>query len=167
MLNINLILFTRSSKPNQLTVWVLTKDTSHRFQISKRWFQKCHVALPELHPWLGFSFTQQDHLQENLTDAIWSGAMHGFFVKKNHLPSEIVKKDHLRAKMSKRTTCTVAAGAPADTWHLPPRDLAAAPAATGSTGSLSCTEFRSMAPTRKERAGDVSPAATLPGGRLC
>ena len=88
---------TRSCKANQLPVWV----TSHRFQISKRWFQKCHVALPELHPWLGFSFTQQDHLQQNLTDAIWSGAMHDLRISIHHAFTYTRKK--LKSTLCART----------------------------------------------------------------
>ena len=66
----------------------------------------------------------------------------------------IVKKDPSQMKMTKRTPSTVAAGAPGDTWHLPPRREAAGPAATASGGTLRKTGY------------DVGDRTGWPGGSL-
>jgi hypothetical protein len=48
------------------------------------------------------------------------------FAKRDHLPQFIVKKDHLRIELTKKTTYSVAAAPPGDTWSLPPEAVAAA-----------------------------------------
>jgi hypothetical protein len=52
-------------------------------------------------------------------------SMLGIFDKRDHLREWIVKNDHIRKLLSKRTTCVVAARVPGDTCRLPPEPEAA------------------------------------------
>ena len=61
----------------------------------------------------------------------------------------------------------MAAGAAADTWHLPPQVLAAAPAATGAGGSPCLTGFFVRVQAATERAGMVRTGATQRDGSYC
>lgn len=82
-----------------------------------------HTALAPPQPQTQILQTRGYHLGTSLENrATW---LPGIFVERDHLANTIGRKDPLRIKVTKKTPWAVAAGAPGDTWHLPPHPLAA------------------------------------------
>ena len=86
------------------------------------------------------------------------------FCPKEPLPRWIDKKDYMWINLTKRTPSAVAAGAAGDTWHLPPRQEAAGPAATAGGGRA---VHNGCGTVQRNGWGQVGHAATGWGGRCC
>jgi hypothetical protein len=119
-------------------------------------------------PWHGMQQTGKGmHLYKM---ALRSGR-DGIFAKRYHQPQFIVKKDHMRIELTKKTTYSVAAAPPGDTWSLPPEAVAAASCRRPRWRHVSRRDCRPAAvnwrgPCRRWMGWHacVEHASTLPGG---
>jgi hypothetical protein len=83
------------------------------------------------------------------------------FVKKDHPPQFIDKKDHLWVELTKRTTSGVAAEPPGDTWRMPPGGVAA------GTRRPSSWRHVSRAPRRQAAVRPGGPCRRCTGRQAC